>query len=139
MTILYTILAVGILTLPTVFEVYNDRHGDFDKKTDILLRVLLGVVCGGFNHTMGLQFLIAFNLSMAIFFLVFDYIIAYTLIKNGTLEPPRGVRYHWFRYTAKDGFVDNVPNWKYANPWLKLGIRVLYFTGSLILYIRAIL
>lgn len=74
-------------------------------------------------------------MSVAIHFLFFDYSIQYILIKNGTLEPPRGVKYHWFTYQAKAGVIDNIGLWRNMNPWVKLCIRVGYFTMALMLFL----
>lgn len=132
------IVAFILLCAPTVWELISDRKGDLNKETDVFIRVgIMAGVSTDISHFTWAGFLVSFNLSAAIFFLFFDYAITYILIHNGTIELPRGSKQTWFSYTAKSGFVDRVPNWKDANPWLKLGIRVLYFTGSAILYFKA--
>lgn len=123
------------MALPTVWELWNDRRGDLNKFEDGIWRVTIAAVASIIVKHSALGFLAAFNLSMAIHFMFFDYIIAYILIKNGTLEPPRGVKYHWFSYTAKSGVIDNLKFWRNMNPWLKLGIRVAYFIISITLFI----
>lgn len=121
--------------IATIIEIWNDRHGDLNKADDIWFRVpLLFIDAVILYYLNNKNIFICFNLSAAIFFLTFDYSIAYILIKNGTIEPPRGIKYSWFTYVAKKGFVDNVPNWTDCNPWIKLGIRACYFTSALILY-----
>ena len=119
-----------------IWEVWNDAAGDTDKKRDVYLRAILLVLEGVTLFAIfGWPIPLAWILSTSIHFLLFDYIIAYVLIKNGTLEPPRGVTYHWFTYTAKSGVVDNLKFWKNLNPWLKLLIRVGYFGLALTLII----
>lgn len=131
----FEIIAFALLLVPTGWEVFDDRHGDLNKSEDVIWRVATGLVVALIASKLNLiRFIIAFNLSMAMHFLLFDYLIAYVLIKNGTLEPPRGVTYRWWTYVAKAGFVDNVPWWKRLNWSVKLGIRVVYFGISLILY-----
>lgn len=122
--------------IATIWELWNDRKGDFNKMLDVIIRIaLLALEAVAAHLQLQKPYLVALNLSAAIFFFFFDYLIAFILIRNGTLEPPRGVKYHWFTYVAKDGVVDNVPHWKNANPWLKLAIRTLYLSGSLILFL----
>jgi hypothetical protein len=133
------ILAImGIfLALPTVYEISDDAEGDLNKKRDVIYRLLLMISMAFVAHLTGLSnFFVAFNLSLAIHFLFFDYIIQYILIKNGTLEPPKGVTYHWFTYQAKSGVIDNLRFWRNMNKWVKLGIKLAYFTISLILFIK---
>lgn len=130
------LLSILTLCLPTVWEIYNDRHGDLNKSSDVIWRIVIGLLAAlAVSHLNLIRFVIAFNLSMAINFLLFDYLIAYILIRNGTLEPPKGVKYHWWSYIAKSGFVDNVPFWIKLNLWVKLAIRVVYFGISLLLYL----
>lgn len=125
-----TILSFILLSFPTVWELWNDKKGDLNKKRDVIIRALLMVssalLCWCLLHQ---NFFASLNLSVAIFFLLFDYAINIVLYKNGVINNA-----NWFSYTAKKGFVDNVPWWKQMNPWVKFGIRVLYFVGSIILY-----
>jgi hypothetical protein len=123
--------------IATIVEWFNDREGDFNKGADVFIRFIFFWFESYVLHfAFGKPAYICFILSTAIFFLVFDYWIAYTLIKNGTLEPPRGVKYHWFRYSAKKGFVDNISFWRNMNPWGRFAIRVGYFIIALVLYFK---
>ena len=122
--------------IATLWEVWNDAKGDIDKAFDVFIRVLLFTAEGVLVHWISHKPLIdCIILSFAIFFLCFDYLISYVLIKNGTLEPPRGVTYHWFSYTAKVGVIDNIPFWKQLNPWIKFGIRLIVFIGAIIIFV----
>jgi len=69
------------------------------------------------------------------FFAFFDYLIGYVLIKNGTLEPPRGVTYHWFTYEAKKGVFDNLKTWRKIGPWGRFLVKSLVLIGATILFI----
>lgn len=134
MTIL-NILSFICLCMPTVIELFDDRHGDKNKAMDVLYRLMmLAIAATAAVWATHNNFFAAMNLSLAIHFLTFDYAINYILIKNGTLEPPRGVKYHWWTYQAKVGVIDNLKAWKNLNPYVKLLIRVTYFVGSLALY-----
>lgn len=121
--------------IATFWEVWNDRLGDLNKTADVWIRCLLFLVEAVVLHLLtNKNIFICLNLSIAFFFLTFDYMINYVLIRNGTLEPPRGVKYHWWTYQAKKGVIDNLSFWKNLNPYVKLLIRVTYFLGSLVLY-----
>lgn len=120
--------------IATIWEIRNDRFGDLNKGSDIMIRIILLLAEGLAIHFIFYKPTIdSILLPMAIFFLCFDYGIAYTLLKNGTVEPKRGETLHWFTYTAKEGFVDNIPKWKKLHPITKLIIRILFFTGSIII------
>ena len=120
----------------TIYELWNDRRGDSNKSDDVIIRIALlcfeaTALALGFNR----PFIDSLLLTCSVFFLTFDYAIAYILIKNGTIEPPRGVKYHWFIYTGKSGYVDNIPLWKNMNPWLKFGLRLTVFAVALTIFI----
>lgn len=130
-------IASLILCVPTIWEVFNDRKGDFNKSFDVLFRIVTMLLASWtVSENFGFNFFASLNLSLAIFFLFFDYVIAYVLIRNGTLEPPKGVKYHWFTYQAKSGVIDNLKFWKSLKPAIKLGIRIAYFTGALWVFLR---
>ena len=82
----------------------------------------------------GFNFWASLALSIAIHFAFFDYIIAYILIKNGTIEPPKGVEYHWFTYTGKSGVVDNIRLWREMDPWTKLMARLSLLTVAMLTF-----
>ena len=122
--------------IATIFEWFNDRKGDLNKDEDVFVRLLLlWFEAFALHFIFGKPVWSCFLLSASVFFFVFDYWIAYTLIKNGTIEPPRGVKYHWFSYTGKSGVVDNVPFWKKMNPWAKFSIRLLTLITAIIIYL----
>lgn len=122
-----------------ILEVINDRDGDLNKGADVFVRLFFfAFEAWAVHFIFDKPAWAAFLLSTAIFFLFFDYVIAYVLIRNGTLEPPRGVKYHWFSYVAKEGVIDNLKFWKSLKPGIKLGIRIAYFVLSLVLFLIAI-
>lgn len=116
-----------------IWEVWNDKDGDFNKGNDIFVRLFLFLM-----EAMALvlitpwHFVACFMLSIAINFLTFDYIIAYVLIRNKVVEVPGA---HWFSYMGKSGVVDNLKFWRGLNPWVKLLVRVGYFTLAITLII----
>lgn len=120
----------------TLWEVWNDRHGDLNKAFDVFIRVLLFTAEGVALHFIfhkPLQDCII--LSACFFFLVFDYLVCWVLIKNGVIEPRIGGGYTWFNYQAKSGVVDNIPFWKRMNPWVKLWIRLVVFIAAILIFI----
>lgn len=125
------ILAILILCLPLIWELWNDRNGDFNKKADVLFRALLIVnagfiVWGFFNRNL----FAAMNLSFAIHWLLFDYLIHIILYRNGVITSTA-----WFKYMGKSSKIDNISWWRNMNPWLRLQIRLTYFLISLYLYL----
>lgn len=133
---LLNIISFVCLCVPTVWELFDDKTGDTNKTPDTISRLIFMSSAGAAAHYIsGENWLTAFNLSFAIFFMFFDYCISYILIRNGTLEPPRGVKYHWFSYSGKSGVIDNLKFWRNMNPWVKLFIRIGYLAIALFLYI----
>lgn len=128
------LIAILLLSSPTAWEIWNDRHGDLNKVTDVAVRLtLMGVtalICD-----VWFSLIASLNLSIAIHFAFFDYIIAYILIKNGTIEPPRGVRIHWFTYVGKSGVVDNFKFWRNMRCGWRFAIRLTYLTVSLLIFL----
>lgn len=122
--------------IATIWEVINDRHGDSNKQYDIIARLILIWIEAALLHFIFHKPLVdSLLLSTAFFFSFFDYLIAYILIKNGTLEPPRGITYYWFDYIAKVGPFDNFKYWKELKPRTKLFVRVVVLIGAIIIYV----
>jgi hypothetical protein len=119
--------------IATIWEVYQDRHGDLNKSDDVAWRVFLIVIealaVTAITHK---PLIVSLLLSSAVFFLTFDYLVTYVLIRNKVIEVPGA---HWFSYTGKKGWFDNLKLWRFS-PWIRLGIKLAYFTISLILFIK---
>ena len=117
--------------IATIWEVWNDRHGDTNKSEDVVLRCIWFIVEAAtlrlFTHK---PFFTCLLLSSAVFFLLFDYLVCYFLIRNKVIEVPGA---HWFSYMGKSGVVDNLKFWRDMNPWLKLLVRMGYFGLALTL------
>jgi len=64
-------------------------------------------------------------MCFALFFMIFDYLIA-------TRFAPQG---QWFEYGGKSGWFDNIAMWKNLNPWAKFAARLIVFAGALIYYL----
>lgn len=118
------IIAFIILLTPIVWEYQDDRNGDFNKKKDVLIRVVIAVTVCAINYLLVQRSIIQSGLMcFALFFFIFDYWIA-------SVFAPKG---QWFSYGGKSGWFDNIPAWK-KNPWVRLGIRLAVLIGSLIYY-----
>jgi hypothetical protein len=130
------IISIILLFAPTVLELFDDTKGDKNKAADVLLRCLLGVGVAlvGF-FLIGKPILDSFILSMAIHFMFFDYLITFILLRNGTIEQPRGVKYHWFSYTGKSGVIDNIKFWREMKPTTKLFARVGVLAVAVLIWV----
>lgn len=119
------------LILPTLWEVYDDRHGENKKgkvKDLVTVAVLYVVIALAFWWLFETHPLKSLALMLGIRILIFDYLVQYVLIKNGVISG------HWFFYQGKTAKWDRVL--KYLNPWIVLGLRVLFFAGTLFVYYR---
>lgn len=125
-----TILSLLLLFGPLIFELADDANGDTNKQFDVAIRIAIGLLASFVAwFTDGRNFLAAFNLSMSLHWLIFDYAI--NAILNRTVYEKK---VNWFTHVGKSGVIDNLTFWKEMNPYVKLGIRVAYFLISVILY-----
>jgi hypothetical protein len=140
---IYTnVLGLALVLFPAVvWERFNDRKGDLNKKADVFYRGALMFLAANINTLLNagncedwrrtLTFLLlSINLSISSFFLLFDYWITYTLIKRGIIETPGA---HWFTYMRKGGF-DAWEPWAKLSPRTRFIIRAGYFVVSLVIY-----
>lgn len=126
------------------WEVSDDDHGDFNKKKDVVTRAVIMFITAALNAALNGRRLssalwllgISINASVAWFFLLFDYTIAWILIRNKIVEL-KGVS--WFDYLGKVGQVDNWGPWRNLTQKRRLWIRVGYFVISMALYIAYII
>lgn len=125
-----TILSLLLLFGPLIFELADDANGDNNKQFDVAIRIAIGLLASFVAwFTDGSSFLAAFNLSMAIHWLLFDYAI--NIILNRTVYEKK---VNWFTHVGKSGVIDPLTFWRNMNPYVKLGIRVAYFLISVTLY-----
>lgn len=129
-TMILELLAFILLLSPLVWELITDANGDFDKKADILVRGVIASISATLAYVITERnILAAFNLSVALHFSCFDYLINIILYGNGIINNA-----NWFSNTGKKGVVDNLPYWKQLNPWWKLAIRIGYLGIALLIY-----
>lgn len=134
-TLASQIIGFSLQGAPTVWELMNDAHGDHNKRFDIKVRAALmagvALVNSAINDWRLVFFLVSLNLSLAFFFMFFDYTIAMLLMKNKVVEGGRG---RWYDYLSKVKKVDNWKTWAGLDYWTRFMIRFAYFSGSVVLY-----
>jgi hypothetical protein len=119
------IICFLILFAPYVWEGISDRKGDFNKKIDVLWRILIAAGASLFVWVMtGHSLWSCALMCFAIFFLLFDYTIAIVLKRP---DP--------FSYLSQTtGVVDRMRWWVRIGPWWRFGIRMAVFAISLVIY-----
>lgn len=132
-----------VIAGPVIWEIFNDRNGDLNKKEDLFYRgalmflaSLINTLLNGIGNCEDWRRTILFltfslNLSIAGFVLMFDYFITAILIKRGVIETPGA---HWFSY-LRNGGVDAWKPWVKLSPRARFLIRLGYFAVSLIIYL----
>lgn len=121
------------LILPTIYEVWDDRNGEYTKgkKTDLIITACLYAVFAlAFWWIFETHPLKSLALMLGIRILLFDYLVQYVLIHNGVIAG------HWFNYSGKTARWDKAT--VRLNPWLKLGFRVLVFVGTIFVYFSSL-
>lgn len=135
-----TILSIILLCGPLIFELADDAHGDQNKGMDVSIRIAIGLLASFVAwFTDGRSFLAAFNLSMAIHWMFFDYLLNWILHSSGFYgyKAWNNCRSRFvliISHVGKSGVIDNLKFWKEMNPYVKLGIRVAYFIVAVTLY-----
>ena len=131
------ILGFILLFGPYVWESMNDKRGDFNNRFEVwfrgLLMALVSAVNVALNELTFIFFLRSVNMSFAIFFLLFDYTIAFLLIKNKIVELKGAF---WFTYMSKVKKVDTWKPWQTLDPWTRFVIRFSYFSAALLIYFK---
>ncbi len=127
--ILFEVIYLNILTLPMAWEINNDKKGDFDKVRDVVVRGILAIACGIVVFLLGLTglphhgIIQSVLMSIAIHFMMFDYLIAATLGHKD-----------WFGYLGEKGPVDNIYYWRTLTPWGRFLVRMIWLAITIIIY-----
>lgn len=125
------LLAFILLFSPLVWELITDANGDYDKKADVLIRGVIAALASILAYVLtDRNILAAFNLSVALHFMFFDYMIAIVLYNNGVIHDAR-----WFSKLGKSGVIDRLTFWVKAGKWGRFLIRFCYLAIALFLYI----
>jgi hypothetical protein len=118
--------------IATIWEVWNDRNGDFNKSEDVFIRLALlcfeaVVLFMAFDKPL----IDSLLFSTAVFFAFFDYLVAYLLIKNSIVETKQS----WFEYLGKSSYMDKTPLWRKAGPWGRFFIKLVVLLAAVIIFI----
>lgn len=136
-------LIIGSILLfgPYLWEIGDDPLGDLNKRRDVWIRGGIMGLVGLINTLLNVRdnmvqalyfFALSVNASLAIFFLLFDYTIAWILIRNKIV----GLKnLSWFDYLGKVGEVDNWEPWRKLSGRARFWIRVAYFVVGVGIYV----
>lgn len=131
MTLKITIEIIAWMSLifALFWELIDDRYGDSVKKNqvfDMVMRVTFFLVSGVLHQILYHKFFEGTVLAIAVFFLCFDYLVAYLLIRNGVVIG------HWFSYLSGRKFFDKIMVRLF--PWQRLALRICVLIGSITFY-----
>ena len=119
--------------IATLWEVWNDRNGDLNKASDVIIRCLLFVVETLILHyTFKKPVIDCYILTVAVFFFLFDYAVHIAMIRTGTLELPRHL--NWFTYIGKSAVFDRIIIWNRIGGWGRFLVKSLVLIGATILF-----
>lgn len=121
-------ITVVLCLLPTLWEIWNDRDGETkkDKTRDLLVSIVLYSVIALVNWKLSVTPVFkSLALSFGWRLLVFDYAIAYVLIRRGVIVGK------WWNYRGKTARWDRLIS--KANPWILLVVRALVFLSALLM------
>lgn len=135
--------ALGIILLfgPYVWECIDDKDGDLNKRQDLYIRAAAMITVSVFNGVLNFKNIFigiasSFLLSWGIHFMLFDYTIAFILIKRQVVELKN---IHWFSYLGKLGAWDNWSPWRNLTQRNRLLIRLGFLIITAGLYLIAYL
>lgn len=131
------LLAFLILTLPTVYELWNERSGEAkkNKRLSVLVRIVCIVgslwVAAVFKNDNLIKDLVkSAAMAFAIFFFTFDYAITTILIHRGVIETKESA----FSYVGKTSKFDKFKLWVRIGPWGRFAVKLAVFVVALIIY-----
>lgn len=133
------LFAILPLFYPAIWEVRNDRHGDFDKALDVVKRVALFIAAALLNYLLRefhfmhidrvgpilLGMIQPAILSFGLFFFIFDYWIAFRL----------GHYKDFFSYLGKKGTIDNIAWWRGMKPGWRFVVRLIVLHFTILIYL----
>lgn len=123
------IFFILILTVPTIYAVWEDRNGDEHPNHDwvgiLVVMVICSLVVGFIDGRMSfaMDFIRALCLSIAIYVLLFNWLIGYVLWKRGVIELKPGKK--WYNHYSKTAIPDKWMIWNTARWWQKLFFQIL--------------
>lgn len=125
MSIAREIICFIALFAPLVVELHDDRKGDFNKKMDVVWRILIGAAASALVWLFSRHSLAeAGFMCFAIFFLIFDYAV------NLVMKRPNPFEY----LSTTTGTIDRIKWWVKIGPWWRFVIKFAVFAVALIIY-----
>lgn len=138
----FSILGFLLCWVPLIWETVNDSDGDahisrakvfepyqlLSKKVDVIARIVFALGAGLFDYLVNdRNFFKSVFLAFSAHFFLFDYLIAYILIRREIIVG------HWFTYLGSKG-MDNIYHWRSMDPRARLALRAFVFALALWLY-----
>lgn len=123
------LIYIILLSLPTLYAVYEDRNGDKHPNHDWTYILVIMVICSTVvaltddRTTYWLSFVRAFLMSFSIYVLLFNWLINYVLWKRGVVELRKGVK--WYNHFNKTSWPDRWMVWNTARWWQRVFIQLL--------------
>lgn len=123
------LIAFLLLLTPLVWELISDRNGETpkQKKLDVFIRVLIALIVALVGFFIADKPIVdGFVLSLAIHFMLFDYLII--MILNRRVYEKK---VNWFSHLSKSYTDDVLRQW---SPWTRFFIKLGVLSGGVILY-----
>jgi hypothetical protein len=119
------VIAVSFLFIPLGWELLNDRVEETNHKLDVFIRGGLFIVCAVTPWLYGHSYFASFFLSIAIFFMFFDYLINIIMLR----------RSDWYSFLGTTSEVDKVKFWKDMHPDHRFITRASLFVVCIVWYV----
>lgn len=120
------VIAIGLLCIPTAWELWDDRDGDPNKKLDVFVRCILVAGSAVYPWYIGHGYWASVFMAGGIFTMVFDYLENKINLK----------RKDWFSFLGTTSEQDKIKWWRNMKPKYRFGLRLGVFLITLFFYIR---
>jgi len=137
MKLIYPLL---ISLIPTIYSVWEDRHGDVHVKNRDWIKILIvSIVCAAFmaifdgSHHIFIDFVRALCLILGVYILVFNWAISFFMVKVWKIvELPKGGK--WYSHFSKTAIPDKWLFWNTLRWWQRLLVQILVAMWPLGIY-----
>ena len=119
------ILAISLLLIPTIWELWDDRKGDSNHSFDIFVRIGWVVLSAIYPWYIGHSYWASIFMAGGIFTIAFDYLENILNLR----------RRDWFSFLGTTAKMDENKWWLKIGAWNRFYIRVGVFAGALVWYI----
>lgn len=133
---LLEIFSILILTTPTMYAVWEDRHGDKHPNHDlwyvVALMLLTSLCISAFNPKIGVikDVLRGVSLSAGIYIFLFPYLVNIVLYRNKVISDKR-----WWDHLSTTAWPDRLPMWS-GTPWYgRMFILFALFMACCMVYV----